>query len=145
MFLTHLSICQSCFFVSATPLKPLNRMSWNFVVIKNILHRCANLQQFLIQFFSGNYAAFELRKIYYWTVSLSPLKPLNRVSCNFIVKEDTTYMCICTCICNIFCRYMHLCRPQGRSTIHNDLFLDLLESLCYRVLFFFKFCIIQSI
>ena len=29
------------FLVSATPLKPLNRISWNFVVMKNIMCRCA--------------------------------------------------------------------------------------------------------
>ena len=37
-------------FVSATPLKPLNRMSWNFVVVKGIPCRCAYLHEILIQF-----------------------------------------------------------------------------------------------
>ena len=36
-------------FVSATPLKPLNRISWNFVVIKDIMCRCAYPQEILIQ------------------------------------------------------------------------------------------------
>ena len=46
------------FFVSATPLIPLNRMFWNFVVIhvKDIMCRYA----FLFQFFPGSYATFEL-------------------------------------------------------------------------------------
>ena len=32
-------------FVSATPLKPLNRISWNFVVMKDIMCRYAFLQK----------------------------------------------------------------------------------------------------
>ena len=39
------------FRVSATPLKPLNRISWNFVVMKDIMCRWAYLQEILIQFF----------------------------------------------------------------------------------------------
>ena len=35
-------------FVSATPLKPLNRISWNFVVMKDIMCRYAFLQEMLI-------------------------------------------------------------------------------------------------
>ena len=38
-------------FVSATPLKPLNRISWNFVVMKDIMCRCAYPQGILIQLF----------------------------------------------------------------------------------------------
>ena len=54
IFLTRQSVCQSVsqsaspvFLVSATPLKPLNRISWNSVVMKNILCRCAYLQEVL--------------------------------------------------------------------------------------------------
>ena len=54
MFLTRpsvsLSVSQSVsqsvssvFLVSTTPLKPLNRISWNFVVMKDIMCRCAYL------------------------------------------------------------------------------------------------------
>ena len=60
------SISQSIspvFLVSATPLKPLNRISWNFVVVKDIPCRCAYLQEILIHFFSRNYALFELRNL----------------------------------------------------------------------------------
>ena len=39
-------------FVSATPLKPLNRIFWNFVVMKDIMCRCAYPQEILIPFFS---------------------------------------------------------------------------------------------
>ena len=38
-------------FVSATTLKPLNRITWNFVVVKDIPCRCAYLQEILFQFF----------------------------------------------------------------------------------------------
>ena len=38
------------FLVSTTPLKPLNRISWNFVVMKDIMCRCAYPQEILIQF-----------------------------------------------------------------------------------------------
>ena len=37
--------------VSVTPLKPLNRISWNFVVMKDIMCRCAYPQEILIHFF----------------------------------------------------------------------------------------------
>ena len=37
-------------FVSATPLKPLNTISRNFVVMKDIMCRCAYPQKILIQF-----------------------------------------------------------------------------------------------
>ena len=49
-----LSVSQSIspvFLVSATPLKPLNRVSWNFVAIKDIMCRCAYPQEILIKFF----------------------------------------------------------------------------------------------
>ena len=46
MFFTSPSVLG--LFVSATPLKPLNWILWNFVVIKNILCRCTYLQEILI-------------------------------------------------------------------------------------------------
>ena len=39
------------FLFSATPLKPLNRISINFVVMKDIMCRYANPQDILVQFF----------------------------------------------------------------------------------------------
>ena len=48
-------------FVSVTPLKPLNRISWNFVAMKDITCRCAYRQEILIQFFFWSYALFEHR------------------------------------------------------------------------------------
>ena len=51
------------FLVSATPLKPLNRISWNVVDIKDIMCRYAYPQEILIPFFSRSYALFELRNL----------------------------------------------------------------------------------
>ena len=45
-------------FVSAPPLKPFNRISWNFEVMKDLTCRCTYLPEILIQFFSGSYAPF---------------------------------------------------------------------------------------
>ena len=50
-------------FVSATPLKLLNRISWNFVVMKDIMCWCAYPQEILIPFFSRSYGLFELRDL----------------------------------------------------------------------------------
>ena len=61
MFLTRPSVSQSVspvFLVSATPLKPLNRISWNFVVMKDIMCRCAYPQEILIPFFLSELRSF---------------------------------------------------------------------------------------
>ena len=50
------------YLVRATPLKPLNRISGNFVIMKDIMCRYAYLQEMLIQFFSLSYGFFELRE-----------------------------------------------------------------------------------
>ena len=46
------------FLVSATPLKPLDRISWNFVVIKDIIRRSAYPQKILIPFFFSDLRPF---------------------------------------------------------------------------------------
>ena len=46
------------FLVSTTPLKPLNRISWNFVVMKDIMCRCAYPQEILIPFFFSELRPF---------------------------------------------------------------------------------------
>ena len=46
-----------------TPLKLLNGISWNFVVMKDIMCRCVYLQEIFIPFVSKNYALFELRNL----------------------------------------------------------------------------------
>ena len=45
-------------FVSATPLKPLIRISWNFVIVEDIPCRCAYSQEILIQFFLSEVRPF---------------------------------------------------------------------------------------
>ena len=109
MFLTRPSVSQSVsqsvspvLLVSATPLKPLNRISWNFVVMKDIMCRCAYPQEILIPLFFSELRLFELRNLAKMKdttvclVSTTPLKPLNRISCNFVVIKD------------IMCRYRAL-------------------------------------
>ena len=41
--------------VSTTPLKPLNRIVWNFVVMKDIMCRCAFLQEILVDPFEEQF------------------------------------------------------------------------------------------
>ena len=41
------------FFVSTTPLKLFNRISWNFVVMKDIMCSCAYSQEILIPFLAN--------------------------------------------------------------------------------------------
>ena len=58
------SVSPSVFLVGAIPLKPLNRILWNFVVMKDIMCRYAYPQEILIPFFfSWNYALFELKNL----------------------------------------------------------------------------------
>ena len=52
-------------FVSATPLKPLNRISWNFVVMKDIMCRSAYPQEILIQLFD----LFKEQSNPFWTLA----------------------------------------------------------------------------
>ena len=55
------------FLVSATPLKPLNRISWNFVVIKDIMCTYAFLQEILIwSFWGAIYIPFFVRLPVTW-------------------------------------------------------------------------------
>ena len=46
------------FLVSATPLKPHNRISWNFVAMKDIMCRYAYPQEILIPFFFSELRPF---------------------------------------------------------------------------------------
>ena len=83
------------FLVSANPLKSLNRISWNFVVMRNIMCTCAYPQNILIQFFFWEQCPFLNFKIWRkWKIllkqllSTTPLKPLNRIGWNFVVMKD---------------------------------------------------------
>ena len=88
------------FWVSTTPLNLLDRISWNFVVMKDILCRRAYSQEILIQFFFWNYAPIELRnlaKIRYTTETVcqrNSSKTAQNILCNFIVDILHVYMCI---------------------------------------------------
>ena len=88
----HLSFC--CFLLS------LNRISWNFVGLKDIhvLCRCAYPQEILIHFlFLGvtpflNWEIWSKWKILLKQfVSATPLKPLIRISWNFVVIKDIVF------------------------------------------------------
>ena len=57
MFLTRQSV-SPVFLVSATPLKPPNRISWNFVVMKDIMCRCGYPQEILNPFFFSELRPF---------------------------------------------------------------------------------------
>ena len=88
------------FLVSATPLKSLNRITWNFVVMKDIMCRCAYPQEILIPLFFLwitlflNFEIWRKWKILLkQLVSTTPLKPLNRISWNFVDMKDI--MCRC--------------------------------------------------
>ena len=103
MFLTRPSVSQSVsqsvspvFLVSATPLKPLDRILWNFVVMKDIMCTCAYPQKILIPCFFSNLPGTPFLNFKIWQkwkillkqlVSTIPLKPLNRIAWNF------THMC----------------------------------------------------
>ena len=146
MFLTRPSVSQSVsqsvspvFLVSATPLKPVNRISWNIVVMKDIMCRCAYPQEIFIQFFfSWNYALFELNERYYSKqfVSATPIKPLKRISWNFVVLKDL--MCRCAYPPKIFIYFFLLeLRPlfklemiKMKDTTQNSLSVDFLEGIC---------------
>ena len=88
------------FLVCATPLKPIHRISWSFVVMKDIMCRCVYPQEIFIPFFFLELCPFWTYKFgqnegYYSKqfVSSIPLKPLNRISGNFVVMKDI--MCRC--------------------------------------------------
>ena len=83
MFLTRPSVSQYVSPVFLPPLKPLNRISWNFEVMKNItpflnLEISPKWKTLLKQF-----------------VSATPLKSLNRISWNFVVVKDKPCRCAC--------------------------------------------------
>ena len=102
MFLTRPSVSQSFFFLSATSLEPLHRISWNVVVMKDIMCKCAYPQEILFHFFSRSHALMNLeiwpkwKKVLKQFVSATPLKPLNRIYWNFVVVKDIPYIpCRC--------------------------------------------------
>ena len=94
MFLTK-SVRQSCFSCQHNFSVTAHRISWNVVVMKEIMCRCAYPQEIWFIFFSrSNGAIFELRNLANWKillnqfVSATPLKPLHRISWKFVVIKD---------------------------------------------------------
>jgi hypothetical protein len=80
-------------FVSATPLKLLNRISWNFVGSKDTICSCAYYQEILIAWILWELWPFELKNfrniLLKQLVSATPLKLLNRISWNLVGSKDT--------------------------------------------------------
>ena len=99
------------FIVSATPLKLLDRISFHFVVMKDIMYRCAYPQDILIQFsFWEQCPSLNFEIWWKWKIRLkqlfstTPLKPLNRIVWNFVVMKD------------IMCRYVFLpASPKAKA------------------------------
>ena len=88
-----LSVCPSQF-VSATPLKLQNRISWNLVGSKDTICSCAYYQETLITWNLWELCLFELRNLLLkQLLSATPLKLLNRISWNLVGSKDT----ICGC------------------------------------------------
>jgi hypothetical protein len=93
LFLSCPSICLSQF-VSATPLKLLNRISWYLVGSKDTICSCAYYQEILIAWILWELCPFELRNLLLkQLVSTTPLKLLNIISWNLVGSKDT----ICSC------------------------------------------------
>ena len=78
-------------FVSATPLKLLNIISWNLASSKDTICSCAYYQAILIAWILWELCPFEL--LLKQLVSTTPLKLLNRISWNLVGSKDT----ICSC------------------------------------------------
>jgi hypothetical protein len=90
----RLSVTQ---FLSATPLKLLNIISWKLVGIKDTICSCAYYQDILIAWNLWELCPFELKisqnillKLLF---STTPLILLNRISWNLVGRKDT----ICSC------------------------------------------------
>ena len=84
------------FLVSATPLKSLHRITWNFVVIKDIIDVHIHRKFWFHFFLFLNFEFWRKWKILLkQLVSATPLKPLNRISWNFVIMKD------------IMCRYAY--------------------------------------
>jgi hypothetical protein len=81
----------------ATPLKLLNRISWNLVGSKDTICSCAYYQEFWSPEFCGSYAPLNLEisrnLLLKQLVSATPLKLRNRISWNLVGSKDT----ICSC------------------------------------------------
>jgi hypothetical protein len=84
-------------FLSATPLKLLNRISWNLVDSKDIIGSCAYYPEIWSPKFCGSNAPLNLKIspniLLKQLVSATPLQLLNRISWTFEGSKAT----ICSC------------------------------------------------
>ena len=76
--------------VSATPPKPLNRISWNFVVMKNIMCRCAYPQES----FLGVRIFFNLEILPKWKILLKTV-----CQRHFSETAQRNFLKLCSCEC----------------------------------------------
>jgi hypothetical protein len=83
--------------VSATPLKLLNRISWNLEGSKDTICSCAYYEEIWSPKLCGSYATLNLKIfpniLLKQLVSATPLKLLNRISWMLVGSKDT----ICSC------------------------------------------------
>jgi hypothetical protein len=91
-----LYVCPSQF-VSATPLKLQNRISWNLVGSKDTICSCAYYQEILIAWILWELCPFELRYFPKFTTEAAcqcnSSETTNRISWNLVGSKDT----ICSC------------------------------------------------
>ena len=87
-------------FVSTAPLKPLCRISWNFVVMKDILCGCAYLQEILSKFFFWDLRSFWTMKfgqnlIYYRETfcQRDSFETAQQKIGNFVFGKDIPWRC----------------------------------------------------
>ena len=96
------------FLVSPTPLKPLNKISWNLVAMKDIMCRCAYPQEILIQFFFSEYALSKLR-------NLAKMKDTTETFCQHNSTEATQQ------------NFLKLCSNEGHN-IHRKFWFNFLNT-----------------
>ena len=85
------------FLVRATSLKPLNkinRISWNFVVMKDIMCRCTIIFLGVTPFLNLEiWPKWKILLKQFVSAILRPLKTLNRISWTFVVVKDIPCRC----------------------------------------------------
>ena len=92
--------------VSTTPLKPLNRIAWNFVVMKDIMCRYAFLQEMLIwSFWGAIYIPFFVR-----------LPVTNAWNCHSLYTAFSSNVGACGMwACSLFLSFLTVVEPLTNS------------------------------
>ena len=118
--------------VSATILKPLHKISWNFAVMMHMMSRCAYLREMLIPFFLGCSPLLNLEILPKWNillkqfVSVTPLKMLHK--CDnykwivYILYYRYFIMIACPiahhlCMAFVMCRIVKKCWSVGNVSL----------------------------